>query len=61
VGDCFCIRGKSERARAIALPRGHQIRVKYGAGCRIYHRYHGNSLLPQGFAALVDEKPTARR
>jgi hypothetical protein len=35
--------------------------VKNGAGDRFYHRYHGNSLAPQGFAALVDGKRTARR
>jgi hypothetical protein len=28
VGDCFCIRGKSERARAIVVPRGRRICVK---------------------------------
>jgi hypothetical protein len=35
--------------------------MKKAAGARFYHRYHGISLAPQGFAALVDEKPTARR
>jgi len=35
--------------------------VKNGAGTRFYHRYHDNSLAPQGFALLVDENATARR
>jgi hypothetical protein len=61
VGDCFCIRGKSERARAIQMPRGRRICVKNGAGTRFYHRYHGNSLAPQGLVLLVDENATARR
>jgi hypothetical protein len=61
VGDCFCIRGKSERARAIVVPHGRRICVKNGAGDRFYHRYHDNSLEPQGLVVLVDEKATARR
>jgi hypothetical protein len=35
--------------------------MKNGAGNRFYHRYHDNSLEPQGFAVPVDGKPTARR
>jgi hypothetical protein len=35
--------------------------MENGAGLRFYHRYHDNSLEPQGLAVLVDEKATARR
>jgi hypothetical protein len=35
--------------------------MKNGTGRRFYHRYRGNSLAPQGFAAQVGGKPTARR
>jgi hypothetical protein len=56
------MRGKSERARAIVVSRhGRRISMKYGTGRRFYHRYRGNSLAPQGFAAQVGGKPTARR
>jgi hypothetical protein len=56
VGDCFCIRGKSERARAIQMPRGRRIWVNNGTGRCFYHRYQGNSLASQGFGEVVDEK-----
>jgi hypothetical protein len=35
--------------------------MKNGAGSRFYHRYHDNSLEPQGLAVAVDENATARR
>jgi hypothetical protein len=35
--------------------------MENGAGHRFYHRYHDNSLEPQGLAVLVDKKATARR
>jgi hypothetical protein len=43
------------------MPRGRRICVETGADSRFYHRYHGNSLEPQGLAGLVDGMKTAQR